>query len=172
MSVILLWDADSGKLLHMLSAGRWRTGPFLLPASSLACGCSDGVVRLWNPATGEQVRKWLANRWSPNNGLTTLAFLPDGIDAGDGGVCATMPFACGTRPRARKCSRPRDTQALSSPVQFAADGKTLISLGADSRVIAWDIGSARELKQMFAGNLATIGSGLSRLSERTARWQR
>ena len=36
-------------------------------------------------------------------------------------------------------------------MQFAADGTTLISLGADSRVVAWDVGSARELKQMFAG---------------------
>jgi WD40 repeat protein len=35
-------------------------------------------------------------------------------------------------------------------MHFAADGKTLISLGADNRVIAWDVGSARELKQMLA----------------------
>jgi RNA polymerase sigma factor (sigma-70 family) len=131
-SVILLWDAY-GELA------------FSPDGKLLACGCSDGVVRLWDPATGAQVRQWLANRSSP----TTVTFSPDG---------KTLATA-GARDHAIRLWDPATGKevhpvaghtGIVHSMQFAPDGKTLISLGADSRVIAWDAGSGRELKQLFA----------------------
>jgi RNA polymerase sigma factor (sigma-70 family) len=143
--VIHLWDADSGKLLHKLAGdGELVFSP---DGKLLASACSDGVVRLFYPATGEPVRQWLANRWSPN-GLITVAFSPDGktLATGGGRDHAIRLWEAATGKEVQPAA---GHTGIVQSLQFAADGKTLLSFGADNRVIAWDVGSARELKQML-----------------------
>jgi RNA polymerase sigma factor (sigma-70 family) len=143
-AAIHLWDTDSGKLLHTLAGdGELAFSP---DGKLLAGACSDGVVRLWDPATGEPVRQWLANR---ANGLTTLAFSPDGKTLATAGRL-DHAIRLWDPATGKEVQPAAGHTGIVQSMQFAADGKTLISLGADSRVVAWDVGSARELKQMFA----------------------
>jgi RNA polymerase sigma factor (sigma-70 family) len=143
---IRLWDVDSGKLLHKLAGdGDLAFSP---DGKLLASGCSDGVVRLWDPATGAQVRQWLAHRWGPN-GLTTVAFALDGKTLATAGLRdhAIRLWEAATGKEVQPAA---GHTGIVQSLQFAADGKTLLSLGADSRVVTWDVNTARELKQLIA----------------------
>jgi RNA polymerase sigma factor (sigma-70 family) len=144
---IRLWDAESGKLLHKL-AGDGELA-FSADGKLLAGACSDGAVRLWNPATGELVRQWQANRGSDKaSGLTSVAFAPDGKTLATAGRLdhAIRLWEVATGKEVRPI--PGHTGGVRS-MHFAADGKTLFSLGADSRIVAWDLSARQDPKQLL-----------------------
>jgi serine/threonine protein kinase len=75
-STARIWDALTGKQLHVLSghSDGVNAVAFAPDGRILATGASDQTVRLWNVATGES----LAILRGHNDGVTALAFSPDG----------------------------------------------------------------------------------------------
>jgi sugar lactone lactonase YvrE len=106
---------------------------------TLASAGGNGL-RLWNPATGEQLR----TRIGGNSWAASVAFSPDGAtlaSASDAGVRLWNP-ATGEELRTL-----RQTSAVRS-VAFSRDGLFLASAGYDGTVRLWDPASGEELRTL------------------------
>jgi WD40 repeat protein len=143
---ICLWDVETGKLVQRL-----KTTDTFMPSLAyspdgklLASGGRDGCC-LWDLATGKELRRW------PTPAVK-VAFSPDGkVLATVYGIDLRMwDIATGHELH----PVPGHTSKLNS-LQFAADGKTLFSLGFDRKVFQWDLTTARAGNQLSSGPLWT-----------------
>ena len=73
---VLLWDADSGKLLNILTGhtDAVTSVAYSFSAPILASGSSDKTVRLWDARTGSHLRTLMGH----TDIVTSVAFAPDG----------------------------------------------------------------------------------------------
>jgi RNA polymerase sigma factor (sigma-70 family) len=142
--VVCLWEPKTGKLLHQLDAD--GDIAFSADGKLLASGGADGVIRLWDPATGQELRHWQACE----RNLTSIAFAPDGQVLVSAGMqdhdIRLWDVATGkeVRPFAGH------TGVVAS-MRFAADGKQLTSSAQDNTVLEWDLGSARATGRLVGG---------------------
>src|SRR5262249_20244707 len=107
--------------------------------TTLTSGCHDGTVKLWNPATGQE----LASVQGHARAIYALAYSPDGqlLAAGtEDGLVKLWNAA--TRQELRSFpAHPVGVLALA----FAADGR-LATAGGDGKVHLWDAATgARQL---------------------------
>src|SRR5215831_15010751 len=103
----------------------------------LASAGGDGMVRLWDPATGRPVGAPL--RASGRNGVFAVAFSPDGrllASAGGDGTVRLWDPATG-----QPVGAPLQTGAQNGvfAVAFSPDGKLLATGGADGTVRLWQV---------------------------------
>ena len=96
---VLLIDVESLQVLHRLSGqGKWiRRVLFSPDGSNLATASDDGTVAIWDPATGELIRK-LSD--IPGQ-VKALAYSPDGADSCDRRPLAGIRRGSGRRSRRR-----------------------------------------------------------------------
>jgi RNA polymerase sigma factor (sigma-70 family) len=157
---ILLWDVETGKLLHQLQGDGKLTsaGP---DHGLLASAGSDGLIRVWDPVTGKELRRWVACRWGPR-GFTTAAFSPDGKVLASAGMFdhAIRLWDAGTGKDVSPLPLAGHTGVVAS-LRFAADGKTLVSSGDDNQVIEWDLAGGRERGRLFGDRLGSLPEGWS-----------
>lgn len=102
-------------------------------------GGEDGLVVLWDRATGRQLRSFLAHRGP----VTRLLPLPDGrrlVTTGADGVVALWALETGAKLRGVLAHEGGVTDAALS-----ADGARLLSGGKDRRARLWEVESGREL---------------------------
>src|SRR5207244_2065722 len=71
-----IYDASSGRLVHVLDEVGVGTAKFSPDGSLLATGSSDRTTKLWRPRTGALVRTLP----QPDGRILDLAFSPDGSD--------------------------------------------------------------------------------------------
>jgi sugar lactone lactonase YvrE/tetratricopeptide (TPR) repeat protein len=108
----------------------------------LASAADDGTVRVWDAASGEQVR--------PLEGHTdrvwSVAFSPDGrrlASASDDGTVRVWDAATG-----QELPPPRGHTGGANGVAFSPDGQRLASAGEDGVVRVWDAAGGEQVRAL------------------------
>jgi WD40 repeat protein/DNA-binding Lrp family transcriptional regulator len=145
---IRLWDANSGREVHLLEGHRrvpvsGKNGVFCLAFSPdgtrLASGAADGVVRVWEVKSGKE----LAHCAGHGGRVQALAFAPDGktlASAGADNALRLWDAASG----AANGPVPDEGGAVSS-MSLSADGRTLAVVQMPGKLSLWDVMDGKEL---------------------------
>jgi RNA polymerase sigma factor (sigma-70 family) len=167
---VRLWEAATGKLLHVLpgevgtaGAGLWCFA-FAPDGRTLATGGGDGMVRFWDVRTGRQLRRVRGNHL----GVRSLAFTSDGkllAVAGEDNELSLREPARWTEVRclrrAAKYTRPVPFESPVKEVAFSPDNKLLevlrLCIGKfgtgkdndfDSTLELWEVKTGRKWNQL------------------------
>lgn len=142
-SEIQIWNARTGKLTKILKLPT-ASKPWLLVFSPrslsgvrnlLATGGEGGIVRLWNPQTGQLLREMFGQI----DDVNAVAFSPDGelIASASGSVDKSVRiWSTQTGKLQRKLTGHQD---LVTRITFSPDGATLASGSLDGAVRLWRI---------------------------------
>lgn len=170
--VAQVWDRDTGKeLRHFDAAGPVPTDVnaprviLLSPSAnavvlssdgkSLACGGRDGAVRVWEVATGKEVRKVSEGRPA---GRTQLAFTADGKTLAVAAYTQKITLwdvADGKELRSFGGNDPSAvTRLMPYKLAFSPDGKTLVQGGLEAggglkpALVVWDAANGKEVRRV------------------------
>jgi WD40 repeat protein len=138
--MLLIWETDSGRLLHQVRVKSVKPDAVWSLAFSpngkmLATGHADKKVRLWDPASGEQLRLI-----EPNSGeIQRLRFSADGKLLGTAGAKGVVLWDPATGNEARRFENPDG--CASTALAFSPDSKTL----------AWNSSQAIRLLDLATG---------------------
>jgi RNA polymerase sigma factor (sigma-70 family) len=163
---IELWDPASGRHLHTLKGHErvaW-TIAFSADSKTLASGSHDKTIRLWDVPTGKELRQI-----EHNNEIGKVAL------SADGRLLASIDFiphvhkvygstylAPDNLVRLWDTATGKELRQLPMPakklhwykekgfqcVEFAPDGKTLVTGGADGALRFWDPATGKELRHI------------------------
>jgi RNA polymerase sigma factor (sigma-70 family) len=154
-SKVYLWDLAGGKRIGQIEvvpvsgaqrsdvpsdSSRVRAFRFSPDAKTLATASGDGMLRVWEIATGKELRRWHAG-W-----VHSLAFSPDGKRlASAGGDYTVHLWDAATGKELREHPGHRSGFEL---LTLSPDGRTLASAGWDHEVHVWDMATG-ELRRLL-----------------------
>ncbi|MBI3821881.1 MAG: WD40 repeat domain-containing protein [Planctomycetes bacterium] len=147
---ISLWDPATGKRIRKMRGHVTTELPRLVGFSAdgkvlaVASGgwMQDGLIRLWNLATAEELRIGGGHQ----DEVTCLAYAPDGKLFASGSRDRTIRFWDPATSREVRCLEGHDSDVLA--LAFSPDGKTLASSSADGATRLWDVRGGRELARL------------------------
>jgi len=149
--IIEIWDVATGKASQRIISG--HKGEVCAQAWSpdgrtLASGSTDKTIRLWEPATGEEIRRLLGHAgrvsalaWSPDG--KTLASASDDSDAGDAATIRLWDPATG-----KQVGRLDGHAGRIATIGWAPGGRVLFSVGYGKTIRLWDVASRKEVRRL------------------------
>jgi WD40 repeat protein len=164
-STIYLWNFVTGELIRKLKCEDAFLAPvvFSPDGSRLAATGTRGVIRIWNVATGREVRSWRAHQ-----SASSVAFTPDGkylysVGMGEGAI-RRWDATTGTEVA------PAAGHRLEvSLLQFAPDGKTLLSHSSD-KTLEWDVSLRKVRRQLLARSSTQRAKGNGVIVSPDGKW--
>jgi WD40 repeat protein len=136
---VKLWNAHSGAVVHEFAG---PPGTFCVSFSpdgqTLACGGSDGKIRLWNVVSKKQVAAIDAH----SSNIFGVAYNPDGkllVSAGWDGTARIWDVK--QRKLLQTLSGPVDIRS----VEFSPDGNRVVTASFDQSAKIWDVETGRLL---------------------------
>ena len=128
-NTIKVWDAISGRELHMFSGHTDLVTSAVFHSQMLVSSSWDKTIRFWDIATGRQLRRFLG-------GGKHLAISADGkiMATADGGGAMLRETARGGALRVLTVSPARITKLVLHP-----DGHTILSSDSTGLVKLWDV---------------------------------
>jgi WD40 repeat protein len=127
---------------RFLNLGRVYSVAFTPDGKTLATGCWDGSVRLWEVATGKELNLFQDTR-SP---VRAMAFSADGkLLAYD---CEGMGIVVRQTATGTEVHRLKGHRGPITFVCFSPDGKLLASKGHDQTFRLWDMAGGREARRL------------------------
>ncbi|HJT78399.1 MAG TPA: WD40 repeat domain-containing protein, partial [Gemmataceae bacterium] len=177
---VRLWEATTGRELRSWQVRRGPLPPgfpvgedrvaayavaFAPDGRTLAAGYDDGTIRLWDPATGKEVRRW----HPPAEKVYAIAFSPDGkviASGGPDGKVYLWEVATGKRRLVIGSAAGGGTRCLA----FAPDGATVAAAGPGlgKTIGLWDTTTGKAVRQLPGGREGAEGIAFSRDGRRLA----
>lgn len=164
---IRLWEARTGKEIHALTAHQHSIGAlaFSPDGTILASGDLSANIRIWDTATGKELRHWrleALERGRQALFVSSLAFTSDGKTLASGGGGLAPVIMIPNYPRSAVLSdntihlwdiaTGKEIGALTGheakirTLAFGPSGKTLASVSLDRTVRLWDVSTAKEIR--------------------------
>jgi WD40 repeat protein len=166
-SSIRLWDVVSGRevrtlehvttglppplqqlqdMSHSMHSDRVLSVAFSPNGRTLASGSGDHSVKLWDVASGHELRTLVGPRFDRTDFSRPVAFSPDSRTLASGSEDHSIKlWDVATGREVRALSRHSD---VVSSIAFSPDGRTLASGSADHSVKLWDVASGNELRTL------------------------
>jgi len=142
----LVWDMQTGCLLHRSDQATGRVSVAFSPNGQLLGTATGSRVRLWDTATWKRLKTLQAHAGI----LEAVAFSPDGSRIGAGGqeeegeaVVQVWDVATGEEVRCLTGFSDQRVRGLA----FSPDGRLLASAGWDGMVGLWDMATGEETAQ-------------------------
>jgi WD40 repeat protein len=147
-------DQDSNRpeiFVQLGHSGQVLTVAFSSDGSLLASGSDDKTIKLWNVASGRELRTLAGH----SNAVESVAFSPDGKLLASGSDDKTIKLWDVASGRELRTLAGHGDFVKS--IAFSPDGKRLASGSGDKTIKLWDVDTGREL-QTFNGHTAAVFS--------------
>jgi RNA polymerase sigma factor (sigma-70 family) len=120
---------------------------------TLASGGWENAVRLWDVATGKEIRRFTPakGQGSQNTKVASVAFSPDGKRLAAGTGNASSNLVIWETATGKEMQRFRDIQRQLTSIAFTPDGKGLAASDIDDRVRLWSVADGKVIHE-FKGH--------------------
>jgi len=154
-----LWDVATGKEIRSLySRHVFTTSEISFPEIAAVAfspdgryvlsGARDNTLKLWDVATGKEIRTFKGHLSGFRPGVNSVAFSPDGRYVLSGGEDNTMRlWEVSTGKQIRIFAGHSD--AVTS-VTFFPDGRHALSAGSDNIINLWEVATGKNLSQFVS----------------------